>query len=191
MDAYLNLRLLPDPEFPAPLLMNALFSKLHRGLVDHGGQCIGVSFPELNEAHLATGYALGLVLRLHSRSEELTKLMAQPWLGSMRDHVGIGPISPVPANSRHRIVRRVQCKSSPTRERRRLMARQGLDHTAACQRIPEDSGKRLPHPFINLGSRSTGQQFSLFIEHLPPGEIAQTGPFSAYGLSPTATVPWF
>ena len=35
MDHYLDIRLLPDPEFPAPLLMNALFTKLHRALVSH------------------------------------------------------------------------------------------------------------------------------------------------------------
>ena len=33
MDAFVDLTLLPDPEFPATTLMNALFSKLHRGLV--------------------------------------------------------------------------------------------------------------------------------------------------------------
>ena len=37
MDTYLEIRLLPDPEFVPTMLMNALFSKLHRGLVEQGG----------------------------------------------------------------------------------------------------------------------------------------------------------
>ena len=44
MDAYLELRLRPDPEFSADLLLNALFAKLHRALVSHGEQC-GVTPP--------------------------------------------------------------------------------------------------------------------------------------------------
>lgn len=191
MDAYLDIRLRPDPEFPTPLLMNALFTKLHRGLVDHGGQCIGISFPELDSAAAPAGYALGLALRLHGERNELEQLMAQNWLSGMRDHVDLGPISAIPAQVQHRIVRRVQSKSSPERERRRLMARQGIDHATACQRIPEHSGKWLKLPYLDIASRSTKQQFRLFIEQLPPGKQAQPGRFSAYGLSPNATIPWF
>lgn len=33
MDAFVDIALLPDPEFPATTLLNALFSKFHRGLV--------------------------------------------------------------------------------------------------------------------------------------------------------------
>ncbi|WP_365781323.1 type I-F CRISPR-associated endoribonuclease Cas6/Csy4 [Oryzomicrobium sp.] len=46
-------------------------------------------------------------------------------------------------------------------------------------------------PDATLRSASTGQQFRLFIEHLPDQAGASPGAFSAYGLSPTATLPWF
>lgn len=46
-------------------------------------------------------------------------------------------------------------------------------------------------PWLNLRSLSTGQSFRLFIRH---GELLSApvvGMFSTYGLSATATVPWF
>ena len=49
MDAYLELQLLPDPEFPPAMLMNALFAKLHRALVSHGEGRIGISFPDVGK----------------------------------------------------------------------------------------------------------------------------------------------
>lgn len=33
MDHYIDILLLPDPEFPASMLMGALYNKLHKALV--------------------------------------------------------------------------------------------------------------------------------------------------------------
>lgn len=38
MKHYLEIQVQPDPEFPAPHLMNALFAKLHRGWWSSKGQ---------------------------------------------------------------------------------------------------------------------------------------------------------
>lgn len=187
MDHYLDIRLLPDPEFPAPLLMNALFAKLHRALVSHGAGDVGVSFPE----HACNGPGLGACLRLHGSAVALARLMAQDWLRGMRDHSACGEPLPVPASAAHRTVRRVQAHSSPERERRRLIARKGLSEEAARDAIPDRHARRLDLPYVTLASQSTGQQFRLFIEHGPPQPTATPGPFSAYGLSPHATIPWF
>lgn len=48
MDYYLDIKLMEDLEFSAPILMNALFSKLHRALVEVSQGEIGVSFPVLS-----------------------------------------------------------------------------------------------------------------------------------------------
>ena len=71
MDHYIDITLLPDPEFPVTTLMNALFSKLHRGLVDHGGRDIGVSFPDIAK----NKRSLGKRMRLHGSKESLERLM--------------------------------------------------------------------------------------------------------------------
>lgn len=187
MNTYLEISLLPDPEFSSTTLMNALFSKLHRGLVTHGGHNIGVSFPDSGEKSAP----LGARLRLHGAAANLEKLMALGWMRGMRDHANVGEITQVPAHAKHRIVQRVQAKSNPERDRRRLITRKGISVEEAKQAIPDSAAERLRLPYLVLSSQSTEQQFRLFIEHLPVQEQALAGTFSAYGLSPTATVPWF
>ncbi|MDD3353509.1 type I-F CRISPR-associated endoribonuclease Cas6/Csy4 [Zoogloea sp.] len=187
MDHYLEIRLLPDPEFPATTLMNALFSKLHRALVGLGTEQIGVSFPDVQ----GRPRSLGERLRLHGSAAALLMLKHSGLLKGMRDHVQLDDPVPVPEVTRHRVVRRVQSHSSPERERRRLIARKGLTPTEAMERIPDGRAELLDLPFVVLTSSSTGQQFRLFIDHGPVIDEPQVGVFSTYGLSPTATIPWF
>lgn len=187
MDHYIDITLLPDPEFPATTLMNALFSKLHRGLVDHGGRDIGVSFPEFAQ----NTRALGKRLRLHGSKEGLERLMNVRWTQGMHDHVDIAPIRAVPADALHCIVRRVQAKSSPERLRRRLIARKSISAEAAVAVIPDSAAKRLDLPYVEIASRTTSQRFKLFIEHLQPTSVPVRGEFGTYGLSANATIPWF
>ena len=187
MDHYLEIRLLPDPEFSPSLLMNALFAKFHRRLVDIGSNDIGVSFPEVSSK--PTG--LGGRLRLHGSEPNLEQLMADNWLTGMADHIRIAGPVPVPVEVGYRVVRRVQAKSSPERLRRRLMKRQDIDEEAACRMIPDHLVQHLELPFLRLKSRSTGQSFRVFVDHLPVVTEPTSGPFSNYGLSPIATVPWF
>jgi CRISPR-associated endonuclease Csy4 len=187
MDSYVDIRLLPDPEFPASTLMDALFSKFHRGLVIHGEGAIGVSFPDAENNRRG----LGERLRLHGHAADLERFSQGDWLNGMRDHITLAGPAPVPLKARHRTVRRVQSHSSPERERRRLMMRKGLQLEEAIQRIPDDRASFLNLPYVSLGSRSTGQKFKLFIEQLPLKDEAQAGIFNAYGLSMSATIPWF
>ncbi|MDR2365099.1 MAG: type I-F CRISPR-associated endoribonuclease Cas6/Csy4 [Zoogloeaceae bacterium] len=206
MDHYLDLRPRPDPEFPAAHLMSALFAKLHRALVALPDVNIGVSFPDVDE-HCPS---LGERLRLHGSRAALEGLMQQSWLQGMRDHLGLGEISPVPANAQYRQVSRVQTKSSPERLRRRQMRRhpelsEAEVRQAALQRLRDrheelseeeansriDRGQRLTLPFIPLRSQSTGQPFRLFIRHGPLQSKPKFGNFNRYGLSNGPTVPWF
>ena len=76
MDHYIDITVLPDPEFPATTLMNALFAKLHRGLVDHGARDIGISFPDVVQSKRA----LGPRLRLHGSNSSLDRLMTISWM---------------------------------------------------------------------------------------------------------------
>ncbi len=163
MNAYIDIRLLPDPEFPATTLMSALFSKFHRGLVHYGEGAIGVSFPDVKDGDRS----LGSRLRLHGAAEALRGFQQTDWLAGMRDHVSANAPATVPASARHRVVRRVQAKSNPERERRRLITRKGISKEEAMTAIPDTRVKHLDLPFVVLNSRSTGQQFRLFIEQRP------------------------
>ena len=184
MDRYIDLTLLPDPEFPEPQLMSALFAKLHRGL--HDLQCtdVGVSFPRFARD-------LGACLRLHGSVENLDRLMSLDWLTGMRDHLHIGELSAIPADVKYRCVSRVQVDSNPERLRRRLIKRHRISEEEARQRIPDSVAKRCNLPYVMLRSNSGGQHFRLFIRHGDLQEKAVTGAFGSYGLSNEATIPWF
>jgi CRISPR-associated endonuclease Csy4 len=187
MDHYVDIEVLPDPEFPASQLMGALYAKLHRALVAQGCNHIGVSLPDVDEV----GTHLGTRLRLHGELGHLAMLLASDWLAGMRDHVALTQPVRVPGNAQYRVVKRVQVKSSPERLRRRLMRRHGLSEEQVCQRIPDDVARFTRLPFIQMRSTSTGQTFRLFVEHGSIQAHAIPGDFNTYGLSQGATIPWF
>ena len=201
MDHYVDIRLQPDAEFAPAMLMAALFTKLHKALAAGTHQDIGVSFPQMEVGDAAPArayrigahprYALGQVLRLHGSSLALHKLLTTDWLTGMRDHVACGVVLAVPTDARHRVVSRVQAKSSPERLRRRQMRRHGLTAEQAQERIPDNAAEMLNLPFLTLRSQSTGQTFRLFIRLGAEQATAVPGEFGAYGLSPQTTVPWF
>ena len=187
MDHYQEIALLPDPEFVPTVLMNALFGKLHQALAHLESSSLGVSFPDLDPERPS----LGGRLRVHGSRPDLEGLGATGWLGGLRDHAHIGAIRSVPDQISHVVVRRVQAKSSAERMRRRLAKRKGVTMEEARRLIPDGVEKRLNQPFVTLRSASTGQNFHLFIKQEEPRTQPAPGDFSQYGLSPTATVPWF
>ncbi|PIQ37967.1 MAG: type I-F CRISPR-associated endoribonuclease Cas6/Csy4 [Lysobacterales bacterium CG17_big_fil_post_rev_8_21_14_2_50_64_11] len=188
MDHYIDLHLLPDPEFPTHQLLSALCAKLHRALVQTGRDNIGISFPGHDEAVPS----LGTHLRLHGSEAALSTLIAIPWLGGLTGLLRQSAIQAVPQQAQHRQVKRVQAKSSPERLRRRAMRRHGIDAATARARIPDTAAESLNLPFVQLASRSTGQPcFHLYIRHGPVRATPTSGTFSAYGLSKDATIPWF
>lgn len=185
MTHYQDIRLLPDEMAGASVLMSLLFGRLHGALVRLGRTDIGVSFPEAERT-------LGGVLRLHGPQGALSQLEALSWLGPLASHARKGEIRPVPEKVQgYRTVSRRQFKSSPERLRRRLARRHSLSPEEAERRIPDSLARISGLPFIQLKSSSTGQHFCLFVEHGELQKEAQAGDFSLYGLSATATVPWF
>lgn len=193
MNHYLDIRLLPDADFAAPVLLNALYAKLHRVLAAQQHTGIGISFPGYDAAPEGEGGqrlrpTLGLTLRLHGSPAALDGLLAGRWLSGFADHAMTGDIRPVPAGAgRIRVIRR-QAKSNPAKERERLMRRKGVSAAEAQRLIPDSKAKRLDLPFITLDSGSTGQRFLLFIEQQSAAQ-AVSGEFNTYGLSQTATLP--
>ena len=187
MSHYLDIRLLTDPEFPAHQLLAVLYAKLHRALVQLQTSHLGVSFPGYAEAPAN----LGTTLRVYGPQTELNRLTQLDWLRGMGDYTDVRPIAPVPADASHRPLRRVQAKSNPERLRRRQMRRHGLTEAQALERVPDLAAERLRLPFVQLSSGSTGQVFRLYLRLGAAMPESAPGVFSAYGLSATATTPWF
>jgi len=187
---YINITLLPDPEFSHAHLLGALVAKLHRALAQGQTTDIGVSYPQHIGQPLSKR-TLGAVLRLHGTLEALQRLMGQDWLKGMRDHTQVGELLPMPANAQHRTVRRRQFKTNVDRLSRRRMQRKGETAEQAAAAIPLGVERRPDLPFVQLRSSSTAQFFCLCVEHGPLQPQPVAGNFNAYGLGYEATVPWF
>jgi len=188
MDHYMEFKILPDPEFPTPILMNALFLKLHRVLVQLDNKQLGISFPKVQK----NKPSLGDHLRIHGCLNELKQLQAQNWLTGMRDHIEVKEIASVPDNAQHCRIQRIQIKSNAERLRRRYAKRHPEESEEEIMaKFPDSKEKRSKLPYLRIKSQSTGQQFCLFLRHHLPQEEPTTGLFNSYGLSAEATVPWF
>ncbi|WP_062790884.1 type I-F CRISPR-associated endoribonuclease Cas6/Csy4 [Aquitalea pelogenes] len=192
MDHYLDIRLLPDADFNATVLLAALYAKLHRVLSKQQRRDIGVSFPGYSTGKQQdkdpAPPSLGATLRLHGSAASLDSLMASHWASGFADYALIGNIRPVPATTQVIRVQRRQAKSNPARERARLMRRKNMDSTEAYRLIPDSKARRLSLPYITLDSSSTGQRFLLFIDQHAVTQ-AVSGEFNSYGLSNSATLP--
>ena len=184
MGHYIEIRILPDPEFSDSVLMNALFSKLHRALAEAGHGEIGVSFQQAQET-------LGDNLRLHGSESALQRLMLIPWMKGLTDYTSVSAITPVPGKCQYRIVTRLQAKSNVERLYRRSVKKGWLTTEEADKKINVSKEQHLKQPFVQLKSQSSGQAFRLFIQQGKLLDSPEEGEFSTYGLSGEATIPWF
>ncbi|HEX7386923.1 MAG TPA: type I-F CRISPR-associated endoribonuclease Cas6/Csy4 [Castellaniella sp.] len=185
---YVDIELLPDPEFSQPYLLGALYAKLHRALVQLGSEHgIGVSFP----GYSVRPRSLGGILRLHGGGAELDCLLSTDWLRGMHDHVRSETVHLLPLELEHRQLCRRQFKTNAERLRRRRMRRKGETRDQAEAAIPDDMERQPDLPYVRMRSSSTSQSFCLFLSLGDPQPEAIQGSFNSYGLSSTATVPWF
>lgn len=184
MKYYIEIKVLPDQEFSSSLLMNALFAKLHRALAEAGHSEIGASFPQANKT-------LGDTIRLHGSQDALDRLMNVGWLKGLTDYTHATAVASVPDNCKHRVVKRVQAKSSVERMYRRSVKKGWLSAEEAETRMNAAKEQQLKLPYIQLKSGSTGQSFRLFIQQGKIVDVPVAGNFSAYALSDVATIPWF
>jgi CRISPR-associated endonuclease Csy4 len=184
---YLDIHLLQEPEIPTYQLLSALYTKLHRALVRLDTSRIAVCFPDYSQSPAR----LGSRLRLIGPEADLLRLLALEWRSGIRDYIKVEPVAEVPDNAVQRALRRVQAKSSPERLRRRQMRRHAVTEAEALERVPDTVAEKLNLPFVQLASSSTGQAFRIYLRLGAPETNHVTGEFNAYGLSGTATIPWF
>ena len=183
MDYYINFKVLPDPEFEVTVLLNALYAKCHRVIGQLGEGQVGVSFPN----HKKT---LGDNLRLHGSKEKLSQLMAVNWLKGLGDYTQVSEILAVPNGAQYRTVGRKQ-KKSPQNKRKRAIAKGWCTATEAEEKFKDDLHEPLTLPYAQIKSLSTQNSIRVFIEHGELQENPVKGTYSSYGLSQTATIPWF
>jgi CRISPR-associated endonuclease Csy4 len=184
---YIDIHLRIDPDFAASQLLSVLYAKVHRALVRLGSDDLAISFPGYSEKPLG----LGSSLRVLGDPTRLAQLMGLNWMSGMADHVRVELVTPVPVDAAYRRLIRVQAKSNPDRLRRRLMKRHNVSAAQAQEQVPDSAAEKLRLPFLSLQSSSSGQKFLLFLRLEEPVASPRSGTFNAYGLSATATIPWF
>ena len=187
---YINITLLPDPEFSHAHLLGALVAKLHRALVQ-GQTTDTVSYPQ-HVSQPLTKRTLGAVLRLHGTPEALQRLMEQDWLKGMRDHTQAGgePL-PVPAHAQHRTVSRRQFKTNADRLRRRRMQRRGKTAEQAAAAIPDAVERRPDLAVCATAAAAQANRFACAWSTAHCNRSLRPEPSTPTAWGTSATVPWF
>lgn len=183
MKFYQEITLLPDSEFPATVLMNSLYTKLHKVFCDLCSTNIGVSFPEYKNT-------LGNVLRIHGEQSVLNDLQGVDWLGGMKGYCKISGILSVPADAKFRTVSRKQSTMSHSKLNR-LLKRGSIIQDEIKNYKAKMFKNGFTGPYLQLTSGSNGNQHRRYIELGPVLDTHVSGTFDQFGLSKTATIPWF
>lgn len=184
MNYYFNINLLPDAEMPNAVLMNAICAKLHKVFFDLHSTTIGVSFPNYD-------VTLGNTVRIHGGEGDLQKLHTASWLGGMNGYCKFGAVTVVPSGVKYRTVYRKQATMSQSKLNRLLKRGTIKDENIKKYKSKMFAEKGLDKPYLDLISGSNGRRHRRYIEL---GELLDKpviGKFDQFGLSKTATVPWF
>lgn len=196
MQHYVEITLLPTDDIGHYFLWSKIYQQLHLALVEltagQGGN-VGFSFPEYS----AKQPRLGRKVRVFAPSEaQLVQFNSQKWLERLSDYCHISSIRAVPEKTEYAIFNRKQCVNNPERLARRRAKRKGETFEQALAHFAGFDGEFSSLPFVALESLSTApaadanHRFKLFIDQKIVSQ-PQEGSFNCYGLSNTATIPWF
>lgn len=183
MDFYIDIKLKADPEMPINRLLNTLYTKLHKVLSELNSQTIGVSFPEYQ-------VLLGKVMRIHGTKTDLVELQNKNWIGAVSGYCQVSDISTVPSDCQYRTVGRIQPLMSESKLKR-LIKRGSITETEVKEYKAKMFTKGLDQPYLELVSVSNGQKHRRYINFGEIIDSPQQGEFDQFGLSKSATVPWF
>lgn len=183
MNYYIDITLQPDAEMRENVLLNKVYTKFHKVLCDEQSTNIGVSFPEYK-------VLLGRVIRIHGGLETLTKLQALNWLGGLSGYCKVSDILPIPEQVQYRIISRKQSNMTNAKLNR-LIKRKTISAEEIKAYKAKMFTKGLDNPYFELESGSTGHLHRRYIQFGDLLPKAIVGEFDQFGLSKTATVPWF
>jgi CRISPR-associated endonuclease Csy4 len=195
MKSYQEITLIEQPEIPLNAIWEKLFIQMHLALVEskdpEGNAVAALSFPDYRQLSKDNAFPLGAKLRVFAKnSDDLQSLNLDKHLNRLKDYCHWTSIKDVPSVEKYAVFNRLNLHSNVERLARRRAKRKGGSIEEALKHFEGFKEQRSDLPFINLRSLSKGESFKIFIER----ELKDTpmeGVFSCYGLSKTATVPWF
>lgn len=183
MNSYIELQLKPDAEMREAELSSKVFTKFHKALVQLKTNQIGISFPK---AHLK----LGRVFRIHDEASLLNDFQGLNWLGPLSGYCQQSDILPVPENTQYRVIFEKRSNLSKAKLRR-LIARGSIDKEGEKRYKVKMLSQGFDNPYLDLFSSSTEQVHRKFFAFSEIKDEPNSGTFNTYGLSNTATIPWF
>jgi len=191
MKFYVDIKLIPNEEDNLGFLWNRVYTQMHLALVgvkdENVNIGIGFSFPHYNNHD----FPLGDTLRVFAESKEkLEELKIHKWLNRLDGYIYVGATKELPSDIKGYVhFARKQFKTNPERLARRQAKRKGISLKEALKNYEGMTEQTTKLPFVMMKS-SGGQYMKIFIEKSISDEEVK-GSFSTYGLSKTATVPWF
>jgi CRISPR-associated endonuclease Csy4 len=193
MELYLDIKIKPDDEIPIYFIRNKTFTKLHKALHDSQQTSIGVSFPNYK-------LKLGDTIRLHGDKASLQTLQGLNWLGGLSGYCEVSEVLAVPETIEgHRTVSRIQPTMTFAKLKKRIeyqKARGDLKTPKEIEAYEKQYKAKMyaesfDNPYLELQSSSTGNLYRLFINFGKLQSDPVEGEFNHFGLSKTATIPWF
>ncbi len=183
MEHYIDIKILPDEEVPVYFVRNKIYIKFHKVLFDLKSTGIGVSFP-------CYKVMLGDVIRLHGTEAKLAELQSSDWLGGLKSYCEVSPIQAIPADVSYRNVSRIQANMTEAKLRR-LIKRGSISPEEAKGYKAKMFKQGMDNPYLELESTSNGNKHRRYINFGELSDMPCPGDFDSFGLSKTATVPWF
>ncbi len=191
MKHYLDITLLPDAEANLGFLWQKVYQQIHLALVENkvgeNQSLVAISFPEYG----SKTFPLGSKLRLLAEEASLLEGLNLPkWLNRLNDYCHFTSIKSTPTETEYVMFRRQQFSSNVERLARRRAKRKDESYEQALVHFEGFANEQSELPYINSQSLSGDERFRLFIDKaIKPSDVP--GTFDCYGLSKTATVPWF
>lgn len=183
MDFYIDIRIKPDEEMRENVLLNKVYTKLHKALNTLESTSVGVSFPHYQ-------VMLGRLLRIHGSKANLLVLDEMKWLGGLIGYCDLSEILVVPSDVKHRVISRKQSSMSQAKLRR-LMTRRPLENSDIKEYKAKMFNKGLDEPYLELSSSSNGHFYRRYLSFGDIQDDSVSGEFDHFGLSKQATVPVF
>jgi CRISPR-associated endonuclease Csy4 len=183
MKYFIDIKLLSSKKMTVDRLLEKVYSRNHGILSKNNITNIAVSFPE-------QVVKLGSLFRIHGEKSDLEELSLKECLDDFKSNYYVSPIQAVPEGAMHRTVYRVQQNMTESKLRR-LISRGSISKDEIKSYRMKMLKGGLAEGFIDLESRSTEQRYRHYIAF---GELQDTevkGEFNSFGLSKTATIPWF
>ncbi len=130
------------------------------------------------------------MIRIHGKKIKLSELQSSDWLGSLKGYCTISSIQAIPADVTYRNIYRIQASMTEAKLRR-LIKRGSISEDEIKGYKARMFQQGLDNPYLELQSTSNGHKHRRYLQF---GELLDTpveGNFDSFGLSKTATIPWF